>query len=253
MSTFAFDLVPSQPPALGLIVLQTDEQIETDFRRLLPGHAALHVSRVPSGREVTAETLQEMEGHLTASARLLPQAREFDVVGYGCTSGSAQIGPDVVAQRIRDGVSTRQVTNPVTSLIAACAAQGLTRLAILSPYIESVSNRLRTVLDDSGIATPVFGSFAEAEDAKVARIAPHSIERATLDFARDADVDAVFISCTNLRAVEVTATLQRQLDMPVLCSNLVLAWHMSVLAGVTPAMLGGGYDLPATLGNKSLT
>ena len=48
-------------PRLGLIVLQADETIENEFRRIIPSHATLHVSRVPSGREVTTDSLSEME------------------------------------------------------------------------------------------------------------------------------------------------------------------------------------------------
>ena len=55
--------------AFGLIVLQADETLEHDMRRLLPNQsAALYTSRVPSGTEVTTETLGEMAGEPTGAA-----------------------------------------------------------------------------------------------------------------------------------------------------------------------------------------
>ncbi|MEM8595200.1 MAG: Asp/Glu racemase, partial [Pseudomonadota bacterium] len=43
---------------LGLVVLQTDEVLETDLRRLFePDAIALHITRIPSGAEVTPEAL----------------------------------------------------------------------------------------------------------------------------------------------------------------------------------------------------
>ncbi|MFT7594765.1 MAG: hypothetical protein ACI8R4_002089, partial [Paracoccaceae bacterium] len=36
MKTYPYDLSPQARPNLGLIVLQTDERIERDFRRLIP-------------------------------------------------------------------------------------------------------------------------------------------------------------------------------------------------------------------------
>lgn len=218
-------------PVSGLIVLQTDETIEGDFRRMLPPEHQNYVSRVPSDAEVTSETLQQMASHLTEAARLLPQASTYGVVGYGCTSGTAQIGAKKIAELVRAGVPAAHVTEPLSALVAACAALGLSRLAFLSPYVASVSERLRSELADQHITTPVCGGFDEAEEAKVVRIDAMSIRAAACDLVKSADVDAVFLSCTNLRTLSVIGPLETDLGMPVLSSNQVLAWHMGQLGG----------------------
>lgn len=240
MRPYPYTLDPAAQPRLGLVVLQTDEQLERDFRRLIPDAAAPYVSRVPSGAEVSPESLAGMEAHLTAAAALLPGARPYDVVGYGCTSGTAQIGAGRIADLVSEGVDTAAVTEPVSALIAVCRHLGLRRLAFLSPYVESVSARLRDTLAASGIETPVFGSFDEAEEAKVARIEPDSIVAAATDLAGEAQTDAVFLSCTNLRGVEAGPEIARRTGRPALSSNLVLAWHMCSLAGLSPPDLRAG-------------
>ncbi len=238
MTQLSYQLDPATPARLGLVVLQTDEQLETDFRALLPGRTPLYVSRVPSAPEVSPETLQSMAAHLTQSAALLPAAREFDVVGYGCTSGTAQIGTDQIAELVGAGTRTRNVTEPVSALVAACAHLGIGQLAFLSPYVENVSGRLRAVLAGNGIQTPNFATFDEAEEARVARISPDSIVEAGIALMAQADEapgarpDALFLSCTNLRGVEAGPRIARATGRPVLSSNLVLAWHMCRLAGV---------------------
>ncbi len=234
MSAHAYTMDGRDSRRLGLIVLQSDETIEDDFRRLMPASVSLHVSRVPSAVDVTPETLGAMEGHLTAAAALLPRGVTFDAVGYACTSGTAQIGTDRIADQIRRGTDARQITTPLDALVAACRAAGPTRLAMLSPYIESVSARLRAVLAERGIETPVFASFDEAEEARVARIDAASVRTAALATIKDAPVDGLFLSCTNLRTLEVIADLERQTGLTVLSSNLVLAWHMARLAGALP-------------------
>ena len=238
MTTFAYSADPAERPALGLIVLQSDETIEGDFRRMLPQGVPFFVSRVPSAPEVTSETLQQMAGHLTASAGLFPRAVRFGAIGYGCTSGTAQIGAGRISELIKAGISADQVTQPVTALIAACQALGLRRLAFLSPYVAEVSGRLREVLGEAGVETPVFGSFDEAEEAKVTRISAASVHQAAVELARQGGVDGVFLSCTNLRTMTVIDGLENALGLPVLSSNLVLGWHMGQLAGV--AMQGPG-------------
>jgi len=234
MTTFSYTLTTNRPTQIGLIALQADESIEGDFRRLIPSHIELFVTRVPSGTEVTSETLASMETHLTAAASLFPAAAQFDAVGYGCTSGTAQIGAPQIAALVHAGTQTRAVSEPVTALIAACSMLNISRLALLSPYIESVSARLRETLAVAGIETPAFGSFAEAEEARVARIDTASVRNAALAVARSCPVQALFLSCTNLRTLDVIDDLEQTLGIPVLSSNQVLAWHLLQSAGVAP-------------------
>ncbi|MDH3264688.1 MAG: Asp/Glu racemase [Paracoccaceae bacterium] len=232
MSAFRYRLDPAPAATLGLIVLQEDETLEQDMRRLLPTSAQLHVSRVPSGKEVTRETLAAMGAELPAAARLFPSAVRFDAVGYGCTSGTAVIGAPRVAELIRSGTETQAVTEPVSALLAACGALGVRRLAFLSPYIAEVSARLREVLAESGVESPVFGSFDEAEEAKVARIDTASVIEAATELGRASEAEALFLSCTNLRTLDAIPEIERRTGKPVLSSNFVLGWHLSRLAGL---------------------
>lgn len=241
MSAFPYRLDPPPAATLGLIVLKEDETLEQDMRRLLPASAQLHVSRVPSGKEVTRETLAAMEAELPAAAGLFPSAVRFDAVGYGCTSGTAVIGAPRVAELIRSGTETTAVTEPVSALLAACRALGVSRLAFLSPYIAEVSARLREVLAESGVESPVFGSFDEGEEAKVTRIDTASVIAAASELGRADSAEAVFLSCTNLRTLDAIPEIARRTGRPVLSSNLVLGWHLCRLAGLQngPALRSG--------------
>jgi maleate isomerase len=244
---FDYTLDTTERPTLGLVVLQTDETIEQDFRRLIPTHAQLYVSRVPSGLEVSRETLAAMEAEIPNAAALFPAGAHFDAVGYGCTSGTSVIGTARIGALVRSGIATAHVTEPVSALVAACAALGLRKIAFLSPYVEEVSAGLRDVLADMGVESTVFGSFNEAEEVKVARIAPDALITAATDLAKSADVDAVFLSCTNLRTLDVIDAVETRCGKPALSSNQVLAWHMAQLAGI------GTLDaLPGALGRVSL-
>lgn len=228
---YSYTMRAPDGPILGLVALQSDQTIEADFRRILPVATELYVSRVPSGAEVTSDSLAEMEGHLAHAASLLPPQVSYDVVGYGCTSGTAQIGAAQIAKQVQAGTQARAVTEPVSALVTACAALQLNKIAILSPYVAEVSDNLRRVLADAGVDTPVFGSFNEAEEARVVRIDSASVYAAAVDLMRDADVDGLFLSCTNLRTLDVIKPLEKVLGVPVLSSNLVMGWHMAGLAG----------------------
>ncbi|ABD54747.1 maleate cis-trans isomerase family protein [Jannaschia sp. CCS1] len=233
MKSLPYTLSTHRPSQLGMIVLQSDETVEMDLRHLLPTEAELLVTRIPSSPTVSSDGLGQMERDVTGAASLLPRGARLSVVGFGCTSGTAQIGAARIADLTRKGVETAAVTNPVSALIAACAHLGVTRLALVSPYVEEVSHRLMEVLAEAGITIAAFASFNEAREDRVVRIAPQAIVDAARATAEDAPCDAVFLSCTNMRTLDVIAPIEAELGLPVLSSNLVLAWHMARLAGVS--------------------
>lgn len=240
MTQFAYELDQAEPKRLGLIVLQTDETIEQDFRRLIPAEVSLHVTRVPSGLEVTPETLASMKAHIPQAAHLFPGAQRFDVIGYGCTSGTATIGVAAIETLVKSAIKTDAVTEPVSALVAACRSLGVKKLAFLSPYIETVSANLRDVLSANGVETPTFGSFNEAEEAKVVRISGLSVIDAACALQDASDADATFLSCTNLRTLDVIDKIEQRTGKPVLSSNQVLAWDMCRRAGLTLTHPGCG-------------
>lgn len=227
----SYSLETERPIQVGLVALQSDETIERDFRWLLPSDVELLVSRVPSAETVSLDSLQAMETSLTRAAGLLPLGAELSAVGYGCTSASAAIGADRVAKMITAGIATPHVTDPLTALISACRAGGIRQIGMVSPYVASVSERLIAGLNAAGISVVSFGSFDEPLEERVVRISRGSVRDAAVHVGRGGDCEAVFMSCTNLRALEIIEDIERQLGIPALSSNQVLGWHLGVLSG----------------------
>lgn len=243
MSGFPYRILEEDPAAgrLGVIVLQVDETIEADLRRMLP-ESRLHVTRIPSGAELTPATIATMEAELTRAAALLPDA-PFDVLAYGCTSGTTLIGAEAVARRVRAGREARHVTDPLTAALAAMAALGIRSVALVSPYIPEIAAPIRAAFVAQGIEVPAAISFGERIEARVARIDPASIREAALKALETDGADAVFLSCTNLRTLDIIEPLERETGRPVLSSNQVLAWHMARLSEASPPQ-----RLPGRLG-----
>lgn len=232
MTRIPYTLDADDPKAspLGLIVLQTDETLEPEFSEIFSDRKfPIHITRIPSGIEVTTDSLAEMETALPAAARLLPGARPYRVVGYGCTSASSVIGSDRVAQLVKETCNTAEVTNPLRAAAACAESLGVSKFALLSPYIEEVNVPLRRAFAERGITTDVFGTFGEAEEAKVVRISNQSVVDAATQLGADPSVDAVFLSCTNLRTLSAIPEIRARIGKPVLSSNQSLAWHMNQL------------------------
>lgn len=229
MTTLPFSLDTDDPgiSPLGLIVLQTDETIEGDFRRLFSGDPApIYVSRITSDPQVTTKTLTRMKHALPAAADLLPKARPFRVVGYACTSASSVIGSEKVEELVKQACDVQTVTNPLRAAVAQARELGASRFALLSPYVEQVNTALRAAFADQGVLMDVFGTFGISAESKVVRISTQSIVDAAVRLGSDRAVEAVFLSCTNLRTLDAIPQIHEQIDKPVLSSNQALAWHM---------------------------
>ena len=221
----------NSPSPMGLVVLQVDETIEGEFREAFrTSKNQIFVTRIPSGLEVTTKTLTSMEHHISASAKLLPQSREFSVIGYGCTSASAIIGSEKISDLIKSGCTTREVTNPLLAATEYAKHLGVTKLALLSPYIEEINTPLRKAFEIKGLSTETFGTFGEGQEEKVARISESSTIEAAITLGQDASTEAVFISCTNLRTFNCLDKIANTIDKPVFSSNQSLAWHMKKLS-----------------------
>jgi maleate isomerase len=224
---------------LGLIVLSTDETLEYEARGVLAGRDVnlLH-TRIPAQADVTPEDLQAMAPEMTRTAALLP--RGLSVLGYGCTSASAVIGPEEVARRMQEAQPGTPVTNPLTAVIAALNAIGAVRVAMVTPYVAEVNGPMRHALARAGITVVSEASFEQKEDWTVARIAEKSTLTAMVQAGRAKGVQAVFTSCTNLRTFGIIEAAEQELGLPVISSNQALLWDMLRHAGIAARGWGPG-------------
>jgi maleate isomerase len=226
--------------ALGVIVLKTDETVEAELRRAFADpDAPVFISRIQSAPTVTPETLAQMELDLPEAASLLPTEMNFRAIGYGCTSGATVIGPERVAELVRRSHPNALVTNPLSALRAACAALGIKRLGFVTPYVEDVTSAMRDALISGGLEIAAIASFEQVEERIVARITEESTRAAAVAMAQKAKCDAVFLSCTNLRAFKIIEAAEAEVGIPVLSSNSVFAWHLAHLSGVAAPGLPG--------------
>ena len=226
--------------AVGLIALATDQVCEHDIARILAlAGLPLYVSRVAFPAEVTLDTLAGMRVGLRDAAALLLPGERLDVIAYGCTSGSMVIGEDTVFARLREARPGVKCTTPPTAAMAAFAVLGMRRIAVLTPYVDAVNERVRNYLAARGLDIVSFGSFHRRTDPEIASIVPESISEAAVALDRP-DIDGLFISCTALRTLPVIEALEEKLGKPVVTSNQAMAWHALRLAGTRRRVEGLG-------------
>jgi maleate isomerase len=237
----AFDQGVGARARIGIIQLATDQTAEYEFRQIMgrPG-VATYASRIYNDNTITPETLKALEGEVEKGTALIMPGRPLDVMGFCCTSGAMIIGDDQVAaliRRVRPGIA---YSSPMAGAIAAMKALGMRHVAMLTPYVQAINDRMRAYIQAAGPTVPIMGSFSIADDAKVATITERSVRDAALSLAREANVDGVFLSCSSVRALGVIEKVEAALGLPMISSNQSMAWHMLRLAGIKDEVPGMG-------------
>ncbi len=224
---------------IGLIVPSSNTTMEPELYRMAPQGVSVHTSRVPL-REVVPSELLEMERSALRAARELADA-EVDLVLYGCTSGSLIGGPEfdrAIEVKIREATGRPALTT-ATAVVEALRALGARRVAVATPYVEEVNEAERRYLEAHGFEVVAVRGMGIRRNVEIGRVPPHEVYRLARSVYREG-ADGLFISCTNLRTIEVVELLERDLGVPVVTSNQASMWASLRRLGIGEKIGGFG-------------
>ena len=207
---------------VGLIVPSVNTTIEPEFAWLAPPGISFHAARVML-RETTEAGLRAMNADVGAAAQLIASVSP-DVVAYACTSGTFLEG--VAGLRRQVDAIAAIVGCPVVAtsaaLLDALRALDLTRIALATPYLDAINRVEQRFLEENGVEVVAVEGLGLSGKA-IREVSPATV----IELVRRADraeAQAVFVSCTDFRALEVAAELEAELGKPVLTSNQVTLW-----------------------------
>lgn len=211
---------------VGAIVLSTDYTLERDFARLLPPqHIAVYVTRIHYDNPTTEANLAAMAPHITECAqRILPDAT-LDAVVFACTSATAVIGQQKISAAVNAAKSDAVCITPISAAIDAFKAINIRTISIMAPYVASVSQRLAKCFAAHSLNVCQLDSLGLEDDRDIARLSTQSIIDAAIA-ANHPQAEAVFLSCTALRACSVIKEIESRINKPVITSNQAMAWQL---------------------------
>ncbi len=216
---------------IGVLVPYTNTNLEPDMEMLRPPNTTVHFQRM-GGYDVDEIPGSEQMAGLGASdishdLRMIAGVRP-DIVLYGCTSATLTHGPAFDADLARQ-IKTQSGAQSLTaagSLIAGIKALGATRVGFSSPYVGEINTQAVEFLSQNGIETVrcadierELGNYGQGE------LTPDEV----FDLACKADhpdAQAIVLSCTDMRAVEVIDRLEAHLGKPVVTSNQAMVFCM---------------------------
>jgi len=225
---------------IALVALATDHTSERDFARICdPAEVGVYTNRIAFQNPTTRESLLRTGPRLTeAAAQILPD-EAVDVVAYGCTAASIVLGNPAVARFLNAAKPDTPCVTPSSAAFAAFAALGVGRISLLAPNSGPVTDDLAQYFATHGPDVVSATAFGLEDDREMARISEACIIEAALA-ACDPAADALFLSCTAMRALPCVARIEAQLGKPVVTSNQAMIWHSLRLAGVTRPITGYG-------------
>ena len=227
-----------------------------------PGHLAELERFVAPGLELDIEPVDSVpelgpEGITLAHVEELPRdpgigraarrlaERGAQAVAYGCTSGSYVLGPDGDAAIAADMRSATGIpaTTTSTAAVAALRELGVSRVAVLSPHIDALNQRLRAYLEASGFAVVNMVGLNRRGDIEA--IEPDETREFVTSHVDTPEAEAIFISCTGLRTAAIIEDLEAALAKPIVTANQATLWHAAQLAGAPVARPARGRLLAA--------
>ncbi len=216
---------------IGLIILATDHTSEPDFRRMVSSERiGVYVARIPYANPTTPDNLRKMQPALIDGAGLILPGEDLDAICYSCTAASVVIGDAEVEDAIGRAKPGAPVVTPPKAAMRGLRALGARRISILTPYTVETSRPMAAYFERNGFGIASFTCLGLEDDREMARIAPASI----VELARETtapEAEALFVSCTALRAAIAVPDMEEAVGRPVVTSNQASAWNCLRLCG----------------------
>ena len=231
---------------IGVLLPPGNPTVEPELSAMVPAGVTLHFGRLETPPSV---------GKAGEHAGMEERIRAYREGLAGPTSALSQVQPAVVllahtASSYALGYGNEQpLVDRIASLagspallaaqavLAALRHLGVKRLALGTPYPESISRQGKAYWESAGFEIVGYHRLENVTD-----IYAENEERA-YQLARRADApdaDAVLLSGTGLPTVAVLETLERDLGKPVLSSNQASLWQALRMAGVRESIAGYG-------------
>jgi maleate cis-trans isomerase len=217
---------------IGLIIPSVNAVIEPEFARIAPEGFSFHAARVML-RETTPDGLRAMNTEVASAARLVASV-DPKAVAYACTSGSFLEGAEATKRQLAEiaAITGCPVIATSAAMIEGLRKLGIRKIALATPYLDVLNEIEKAYFESHGFEV-VSVRGMQLSGKAIREVQPDRV----FEFVKTVDrkeAEAVFVSCTDLRAIEAVPALEAVLGKPVLTSNSVTLWALMRACGQAP-------------------
>lgn len=221
---------------IGVIIPSINVAIEPEFAAMVPEGVSIHTTRVPL-RAGTIEGEKKML-EKTDEAIEIFKGTAIDILAYACTTASVVKGKGWDTKLIKkiENVVGVPATTTLTSVMLAIRRLDITRIALALPYPDELNELERKYFEAEGLDVVSMKSLGATDMVGVPLEETYEL---ALEVDNE-DAQAVFISCTGLRSLELIDPLEKELNKPVFSSNTATMWNIFRILGMADPAKGRG-------------
>lgn len=214
------------------IIYPADGALDSEYWEWVPEGVSVHINRFEAidDQRVKVFEAQAKSSDIEKSASHLAVINP-DSIAYACTSGSFVFGAGKDQEIITrmENESGVPCTTTSTAIVNALKTLQVNKLAVAAPYPQEVNDRLRVFLEQNGFSVVSLEGLGLQQGifSQPPGTAYNLAKRANI-----ADAEAVVISCTNFRTVDILEHLEKDLGKPVVSANQATVWELLRLGGV---------------------
>jgi len=227
-------------PKIGLITLSTDLTMESDFYSIIKNLPIdVFVNRIKNYNPLTKDNLLKMYDQLESVTKDILPNEKINTIAYGCTSGTIAIGKEKIKEKIQIAKPGCYITTPITSAIKAINKMKIKKIAIFTPYPDSVNKSVFEYFSKEKIEVLSFSSFNLDSDLEIGKVDPNYLLE-VLTKMETSSAEGLFVSCTALPVLKILDQVETKIKKTVLSSNQTLIWDSIRSVGYNSPVSGYG-------------
>ena len=227
-------------PKIGLITLSTDLTMESDFYSIINNLPIdVFVNRIKNYNPLTKENLLKMYDQLESVTKDILPNEKINTIAYGCTSGTIAIGKEKIKEKIQIAKPGCYINTPITSAIKAINKMKIKKIAIFTPYPDSVNKSVFEYFSKEKIEVLSFSSFNLDSDLEIGKVDPNYLLE-VLTKMETSSAEGLFVSCTALPVLKILDQVETKIKKTVLSSNQTLIWDSIRSVGYNSPVSGYG-------------
>ena len=208
---------------IGMLVPSVNTVAEPEFNQMKPEGVALYASRMLNYR-TDEEDARAMTCHAERATSELTRAR-VDSVAFVCTASSFVGGDEweIDLKRNIEKVSGVPAVSTSAAIVEAFKVLGMRRVVMFTPYPEALNRLEVRFFESKGVEVIAERGLGIEDPYDIGVVEPEQVYRNVRELLVP-ETDGTFVSCTNLRTIEIAETLEMDTGKPFVSSNLATFW-----------------------------
>ena len=205
---------------MGIVVPSWNTVMEYEFQRMADASMSIHAQRIKHTDDSEA-SLNWLSTQATSAATLLSHAK-VQAICHGCTASGFLKTPQedlALATEVENATGIPCVTSS-SSIVKALRALQAHTISVASPYEPWLNDRVAQHLQQAGFHIAAIEGLGTQSHGSISTQAVIALARTVVR----PESQAIFISCSNFRTLEIIEQLENETGLPVITSNQAAFW-----------------------------